>query len=264
MSIAEPVSHDRGDGLPLPPGTALVAGRPRVDQIYDHLRQAIVSLWLKPGQPLNENAVAAQLKVSRTPVRDAVRRIAGEGLVDVFPQSGTFVAPIRVADVLECQIVRESLEIAVVRIAAERATRPHVRTLRRLIEDQEDIRAARDYDAFYRADEAFHRSISECAGTLRIWAIINSGKAQLDRVRRLAMPEPGHLARIIAEHTAIVDAIDANNVDGAVAALKLHLDSVHQMIQALVAHHGDTYFDLSGRAPSPPAAEDSGAQFRLG
>jgi len=247
MSIPDP-SAGNEDRPPLPTGAAIADSRSRAEQVYDHLRQAIVSLWLKPGQALNENAVASQLRVSRTPVRDAVRRLATEGLVDVFPQSGTFVAPIRLADVEECQIVREALEMAVVRRAAARATRSEIRTLRRLLTDQEEVCADRDFDAFYRADEQFHRTISDCAGTPRIWTIINSGKAQLDRVRRLAMPEPGQLARILREHGAIVDAIAANDVEAAAAALKFHLDTVHMAVQALIRHHGDAFFDLSDSA----------------
>lgn len=246
MSIAKPVLPDEPEEYPLPPGTTLTTARPRVDQIYDHLRAAIVRLRLRPGQVLHENRVAAQLGVSRSPVRDAVRRLAHEGLVEVFPQSGIFVAPIRIAEVQECQIVREALEIAVVKIAAQNATHAHKKTLQRLIEDQRDICAGRDYDAFYMADEKFHRAISDCAGTPRIWTIINNGKAQLDRVRRLAMPEPGQLKRILAEHSAVADAIACNDVDGAVSALQYHLDTVHTAISALIDHHGETYFDLSG------------------
>lgn len=251
MSIAKPARQVETGRAPLPPGVSLDGTRARVDQIYDHLRLAIVSLWLHPGQVLNENLVATQLQVSRTPVRDAVRRLAREGLVDIFPQSGTFVAPIRVAEVLECQIVREALEIAVIRIAAQRATPAQIKMLRRLTEDQRDICASRDYDVFYRADEQFHKALSDCAGTPRIWSIINSGKAQLDRVRRLAMPEPGQLKRILAEHEAIVAAIAANDAEGAVGALQFHLDSVHSAIQALIDHHGEQFFDLTGVDLSP-------------
>lgn len=259
MSITKPAHQGETTRDPLPPGVSLDGTRARVDQIYDHLRLAIVSLWLHPGQVLNENLVATQLRVSRTPVRDAVRRLAREGLVDIFPQSGTFVAPIRVAEVLECQIVREALEIAVIKIAAQRATQAHIKTLQRLTDDQRDICASRDYDAFYRADEQFHKALSDCAGTPRIWSIINSGKAQLDRVRRLAMPEPGQLKRIMVEHEAIVAAIAANDAIAAVDALRFHLDSVHGAIQALIDHHGEQFFDLSGVELPPRTLADAPA-----
>jgi len=84
-------------------------------QIYERLRRAITTLELAPSESVSEKDLAQKLGVSRTPVREALIRLADEGLIDVLPQRGTFVAPIRLQDVEDAQFIREALEVAVVR-----------------------------------------------------------------------------------------------------------------------------------------------------
>jgi DNA-binding GntR family transcriptional regulator len=88
-------------------------------QVHCHLRQLILRLNLKPGEVLSENELSLKLGVSRTPVREAFIRLSEEGLVDIFPQRGTIVAPIRMSEIKEAQFLREILETAIVRRAAE-------------------------------------------------------------------------------------------------------------------------------------------------
>ena len=88
-------------------------------QVHYHLRQQILRLNLKPGIALSEKELSLQLGVSRTPVREAFIRLSEEGLVDIFPQRGTIVAPIRMDEIKEAQFLREILETAIVRRAAE-------------------------------------------------------------------------------------------------------------------------------------------------
>src|SRR6478609_451011 len=89
--------------------------------VYQNLREDIVSLRLKPGDPISEKEVAGRYGVSRTPVREAIQRLADERLVEIFPQSGTFVARIPYDDLPEAMIIRKALETASVRLATEKA-----------------------------------------------------------------------------------------------------------------------------------------------
>ncbi len=210
--------------LPLPADAAIDQRMSRSAQAYDLLRDAIVSLWLKPGEPVNEKAICEQLGVSRTPVREALMRLADEGLVQVYPQAGTFISPIDLEHVFEGQIVRDALEMAMIRRAAHRLTPAFAARLAAILDDQRRCSARNDHQAFYVADEEFHRTISQCAGSLRIWRIINSAKAQLDRVRR-----------------AIYDGLVSGKEAQAARALQIHLDTVFDAVQLLMERHAE-YF----------------------
>ena len=224
--------------LPLPADAAIDQRMSRSAQAYDLLRDAIVSLWLKPGEPVNEKAICEQLGVSRTPVREALMRLADEGLVQVYPQAGTFISPIAL-----CRTPGgiRMLEMAMIRRAAHRLTPAFAARLAAILDDQRRCCARNDHQAFYVADEEFHRTISQCAGSLRIWRIINSAKAQLDRVRRLNMPMPGQLDQIIREHQAIYDGLLSGKEAQAARALQIHLDTVFDAVQLLMERHAE-YF----------------------
>ena len=226
---------------PLPADAAIDQLMPRSAQAYDLLRNAIVSLWLKPGEPVNEKAIGEQLGISRTPVREALMRLADEGLVRVYPQAGTFISPIDLEHVFEGQIVRDALEMAMIRRAVGRLTPAFAARLEAILAEQRRCSERDDHQGFYAADEEFHRTISQCAGSPRIWRIINNAKAQLDRVRRLNMPMPGQLDQIMREHQAIFDGLLSGRQARAARALKIHLDTVFDNVQLLMERHAE-YF----------------------
>jgi DNA-binding GntR family transcriptional regulator len=125
--------------------------------IYRDLRGDIVSLRRRPGEPIIENQIAQTYGVSRTPVREAMLKLADEGLIEVFPQSGTFVSRIPLAALPEAIAIRMALEEATVRLAAERATRSQVARLRVCLEVQREREAAGDHEGFHQSDEEFTR-----------------------------------------------------------------------------------------------------------
>jgi GntR family transcriptional regulator, rspAB operon transcriptional repressor len=225
---AEPV------GSPLPPSAAIDARKSLSAQIYELAREAIVSLWLKPGQAISEKEIAAQLGVSRTPVREALMRLSGEGLIEVFRQSGTFVSPIKLHDVYEGLLIREALETAVVRRATRKFDRRFESRFEALLARQRECAEQDDYDGFHVLDEEFHRTISECSGTPRVWRIIISAKAQLDRVRRLGIRAPGQFQRILEQHESIVAGMKSRDEARAAGALQEHLNAVFASIRLLL------------------------------
>jgi DNA-binding GntR family transcriptional regulator len=245
-------------GSSLPPSAAIDPRRSRSAQIYELLREAIVSLWLKPGQAVSEKEIASQLGVSRTPVREALMRLSDEGLIEVFRQSGTFVSPIKLHDVYEGQLVRETLEIAVVRQATKRFEARFESQFQALLARQRECARWNDYDGFHALDEEFHRTISECSGTPRIWRIIISAKAQLDRVRRLGMRAPGQLQQIIQQHERIVEGMKSGDESRAASALHEHLDAVFTSIRLLLDEHS-AYFASEDRDSTEMASYSSPA-----
>ena len=191
-----------------------------------NLREDIVSLRLKPGDPISEKEVAARYGVSRTPVREAIQRLADERLVEIFPQSGTFVARIPYGDLPEAMVIRKALETASVRLATEKATRSQLLALATIVEQQREAAEATDRGAFHRADEAFHAKIAEISGFPGIWRQVLQVKVQVDRYRRLTLSQEGRMAQVIADHERILAGITAGNPQDAEIGMALHLDAV--------------------------------------
>ena len=198
--------------------------------VHRELRDDIVSMRRKPGEPIVEREIALAHGVSRTPVREALLRLAGEELVEIFPQSGTFVARIPVAALPEAILMRTALEQTTARLAAERADVGHVARLHELLESQRRVEARADGDRFHEADEAFHAAIAEAAGHPGIWRFIEQVKMQVDRYRRLTLPVPGRMRRVLKEHAAIVAAVEAHDAAGAAAAMAAHLEALRASI----------------------------------
>jgi GntR family transcriptional regulator, rspAB operon transcriptional repressor len=211
-------------------------GRPRAAtasaKIYSELRAELVSLQRRPGEAISEAEIALSYGVSRTPVREAILKLADDGLLEIFPQSGIFVSRIPVAALPEAILVRKALEETTARLAAERATASQVLTLHSLVERQREANAAKDSDAFHQADEQFHAGIAEVAGHPGIWTLIQQVKIHVDRYRRLTLPLQGRIAHAIAEHETILAAIEARDPVRARMAMEAHLDRLLRDISA--------------------------------
>jgi DNA-binding GntR family transcriptional regulator len=214
---------------------------PKTAQVYGIMRRAIVNLHLAPGSIVNEKILCDQLGISRTPLREAILQLQTENLVSVVPNSGTYVSKIDLQSVFDGQLVREALELRVVRLAANRMTPQFERALDFNMHQQRRMAADLDYDGFYALDEAFHTMICEFGASAHIWKIINGAKAQLDRVRRLSFPLPSHLDVVLHEHEAVVDGLKLRDPEAAAAAMKVHLDRVFTMIRRHIVERRD-YF----------------------
>lgn len=198
----------------------------RGTRVFEALRQAIVKLQLRPGNPLSEADIGRQLGVSRQPVREAFIKLAEAGLVEIRPQRGTFVRLISAREVRNARFIREAIEIAVARKAASEATAEHVRALRRIVDEQKAVASEGNNIAFLRLDESFHQQLAAAASCEEAWRVIEGLKAQMDRVRFLSLPDATPLATIIAQHEKIVDAIEAKKPDEAEAAMRHHLEEI--------------------------------------
>lgn len=202
------------------------------DQVHAVLRQAIVEVRLAPGTPISENSICRQFLVSRTPVRAAISRLAEEGLVEVFPQLGSFVAPIRLAELTDSHFIRRSLEVALLREAAKSWTPEKSRAMRAAVAEQEHMFEARDADGFFRADEEFHHLFGTFAGREGVWQAVLAAKVSLSRFHRF-WAKIDRIPDVVREHLAIVDALDRGDVKGAEDALVTHLDMVFVIFEAM-------------------------------
>jgi DNA-binding GntR family transcriptional regulator len=212
-------------------------------RIYDLLREAIIQLKLRPGNLLSETELAKQLGVSRQPVRESFIKLAEAGLVDVRPQRGTYVQLISRREVENARFIREAIEVAFVRKAAMGTPPGMVAALRAIVARQEQAQRSRDPLEFLRQDEAFHRAIAQSIGCESAWKLLDTLRAQMDRVRFLSFAEATPLDVLIAQHRAIVEAIEAEDPDRAEAAMHVHLAELLTSLPKIAAAHPDLFVD---------------------
>jgi DNA-binding GntR family transcriptional regulator len=168
-------------------------------------------------------------------------RLSDDRLVEIVPQLGTFVSRISVESVHDAQFIREALECAAVRLAAERATAADVANLRATLLRQHETEATGDFDRFYGLDDDLHHALCDLSGHGIAWDMSQRAKSHLNRVRRLSLPVPSYLGEMISEHEAVVDAVDRHDPDGAEEALRHHLRMVLSSLPRIRAEHPD-YF----------------------
>jgi DNA-binding GntR family transcriptional regulator len=207
----------------------------KADRVYSHLRRRIRELALPPGAPIRKEEIALALGVSRAPVSEAIARLAEEGLVEVFPQHGSFVAPIRAADVRESLFVRAALETEAMRRVAVVAGPVLIETLKDNLAEQQAALDDGDMPRFYDLDESLHGLLFAAVESPRALRLLEAARAPLDRVRRLALPEPGRPEATIAEHRRLVDAVASGDPELAGAAMRVHLMMVGRTIERELA-----------------------------
>ena len=196
------------------------------DWVYEEIRGAIVDLRLEPGAPLREAAIATQLGVSKTPVREALGRLEQEGLVEATSFKGAVVTDYSERDLQEIYELRELLEGVAVRAAATEADDATLVALHDVIERS---RAARDTDDLVLLAELlgrFDQIIFEQVENARIRNLIETLRAHLTRIGKLTEEIPGRVEASVEEHAAIVEAIARGDADEAERAMRVHIASV--------------------------------------
>lgn len=199
---------------------------PVVRRVFQELRNAIVRMQVRPGQALSEQDVADQLGVSRQPVREAFIKLSEAGLLRIRPQRGTYVVKISAKQVYDVRFVREAVEVAVVRKACTGVSRSVVRSLRDNLKGQRKTVTDERPDRFLALDEAFHRGLALGVGCEYAWRTVEDLKAQMDRVRYLSLPHATPIRRLIDQHEAIVDAIEAEDPVQGETAMRVHLSEI--------------------------------------
>lgn len=215
------------------------------EQAYEKLREDIVFLRLEPGKMLYESELAAEMGMSRTPLREAFRLLQAEELIEVMPQKGVKVAPISERKVEESRQVRETLEVLAFRQvirqrreAAEQGadvSQRFLQQMRLLLEDQREAEKARDAEAFLQADEAFHQLILEQTGNRTLLGIVLQMRGQLNRLRLLMLRELDQMGRLTEEHERLLEAVTSGKEQEAVAILENHLRKLNQELPLIRA-----------------------------
>ena len=181
--------------------------KPLRDVVFENLRGAIVEGKLKPGQRLMEVQLAEQLGVSRTPVREAIRKLELEGLVVMIPRKGAYVANMSLKDVIDVLEIRASLEGLAASLAAERITDEDIKKLESIVEEFNDSINESDVEALLRKDVEFHECIFKSTNNKKLHQLINSLWEQVYRFRVTYISDYDSTVNIVEEHKMILDAI---------------------------------------------------------
>ncbi|TDC89773.1 GntR family transcriptional regulator [Saccharopolyspora aridisoli] len=216
--------------------------------IYETLRRKVLTLELEPGEALSEKDLAADLGVSRTPVREGLILLAEEGLVQVFPQIGSFVSRVDPQRVADAQFLREAVELTALE------DMPADLDAELLAELDDNLARQRsseiDVEEFFALDEEFHRGLLRLSGHERSWPTVVSAKGHLDRARRLGL-ESSPPQVYADQHVDILDAIRAHDLNRARATMRTHLRAVFADIE-----------HLRNRKPDLFASEDDATPVR--
>ena len=215
--------------------------------IYETIRRDIVRMRLRPGERLSENELGLRFGTSRTPVREAIVRLVDDGLIEVWPQRGTFVSRISLRAIKRARFVRNALELGIIREAAEHGL-PEValKEAERAIAEQQE--AGNDPNRFTDADDKFHRTFANAIGYGDIWSIVESQKAEFDRIRFLSLPEVTPVDLLIRQHRAILKAVVARDAETAEKILRAHLSIVVETTVALMRTNPDLINDDTGES----------------
>ncbi|MCY0389581.1 GntR family transcriptional regulator [Robbsia sp. Bb-Pol-6] len=241
-------SRRRGNGRQpsLPDLLAQISGdayEPIGRKIYRALRQAIFTGALAPGTPLSEKEVSEMCGISRQPVREAFIKLVEAGVLQVLPQRGSFVKKISARQVREGRFIREAIEVAVARKAAEVITPVQLAELDDNLRSQEVAAKAHDTTAFLTLDERFHYLIAKSIDCVAAWDAIQGIKAQMDRVRYLSLPDVSPLELMIEQHASIAAALRARDADGVEKSMRAHLREILTSLQP-VADRNPDWFEM--------------------
>ena len=199
------------------------------DRAYDDIREAILTGALRPGERIKERDVAAQMGISTTPVKEALRRLEQDGLVVSQPRRGAVVGPLVLTEAAEILEIRAHLEALGARLAAEKMTAERKRALAVELDDLEAIYRSNDArELVAEATNAFHRSIRDGAENVFLDRFLDT-LAPFDRTIRIRSTlDPGEAGQDLQEHRAMLDAIVAG--DGATAE-RVMFEHIHRVIE---------------------------------
>lgn len=190
--------------------------------VFDTLRDEVLSGKLKPGDGLNTLALSKRLQVSRTPIREALNRLASIGLVEAEPHRGFFVKKLSVEEILEIYYIRATLSGACTRLAVRNITDEQVNTLHQLCEEMETSLSENDHHLMLDKNYIFHNTIFNAADSPRLENLVIQYYQLSEQYRALALELPGRYHEVCKEHRAIVDALAKRDADLAEKCEKEH------------------------------------------
>jgi len=207
---------------------------PLRDVVFQTLRQAILRGELEPGERLMEIHLADRLGVSRTPIREAIRKLELEGLVVMIPRRGAVVASITEKDMKDVLEVRRTLEMLAVEVACDRITPEQLDKLHDATENFQKTCAGADLIQLAQADVAFHDVIYNAANNQRLVTTLNNLREQMYRYRMEYLKDTSSYERLRDEHAMIYEGIRRKDKQMACKAIREHIDNQEASIMKAI------------------------------
>ena len=190
---------------------------------YRRFKQALVTLSYKPGEYLNTAQVMAELEMGRTPINQAIHRLANEGLLQIIPRKGVMVSPLSIDDALELIEVRLANEMLCMKLACKHVSKQDIATLTAVNEEMNVAVQTRDRNRMVLLDHHFHHLLAEIAGNLMLKDILSVLHARAQRFWASSLSKEDHMVEVIEEHRAIISALETQDTQAAAAAAEAHI-----------------------------------------
>ena len=201
---------------------------------YSRLRHLLLNGHLPSGAQLDERILAAQIGVSRTPLREAIGHLAKEGIVEYRPYRGNFVRTFTAKQVKDLYQVRKTLESLAMRLAIPKLSQEHITEIGKILEQVGDALARDDMDAYTEADRRFHAAILHVTGNETLIESLERLDAQIQVVRAMANRDPEVVERTAKERPLILAALTARDADAAAHLMEAHIDGVAKAVVAQI------------------------------
>jgi DNA-binding GntR family transcriptional regulator len=213
------------------------------ERVYGHLRDEIMGDRLPPGTELSEVALSRELAVSRGPIREAMGRLAAEGLVTVRPRRGAEVRAITPQELIDSYQVREALEVLAVRLAVPRITDAELADLDDLVDRMSKHAKDGAVAEFFAANVAFHEQLCELSGNKKLVAVYHRLAGEIGRFQARTLALRGNLEGSVTEHRAVLAAIRLRDVERATDLIAAHIRVPAQRLHEMVAEDGQATED---------------------
>ncbi len=199
--------------------------KPLREIVFEAIREAIINGVLKPGERLMEIQLADEMGVSRTPVREAIRKLELEGFVVMIPRKGAYVAGLSMKDIADVFEIRAALEGLAAGLAAERITEEELEELERLLVRIGECIYSNDLNAVIEQDTEFHDVLFRATRNERLVQIVSNLREQIQRYRTASLSSPGRMKLALEEHKQIVEALSERNVEKAQRLAREHIEN---------------------------------------
>ncbi len=229
--------------------------KPLRELVCEHIREAIINGVFAPGERLMEIQMADEMGVSRTPVREAIRKLEMEGFVVMIPRRGTYVSNMSIKDIYEVYEIRTSLDILAAGLAAERINDDELEELQRLLVQVGHAIDSGDREKVLEADIAFHDVLYKASRNERLRNIINNLREQITVIRGVSMSYPGRLKDTQEEHRLLVESIAARDVEKSQEAARIHLENAEKTLMEAMA--GQKNRDKTKKMTQTPAPDEA-------
>jgi DNA-binding GntR family transcriptional regulator len=208
--------------------------KPLRELVFESLREAIIAGQLKPGERMMEIQLAEEMGVSRTPIREAIRKLELEGLVVMVPRKGAYVAGLSLKDVAEVFEIRRALEGLASELAADRITEAELENLERyLVKIAEEIEVG-DLNKVVDTDTDFHTLLYQASRNQRLSLIISNLREQIQRFRATSLAIPGRMKEALEEHRQIVEAISSRDGETARRLAQEHIENAENSLMSVI------------------------------